>query len=104
MRPMTLVLKQPSVLPGFGLTLGFALFYFSLIVLIPLSGLFFKTSTLTWEQFVHTVTEPRALASYQLTFGASFLGALVNGFFGSVVAWVLVPVSYTHLTLPTSDL
>jgi sulfate/thiosulfate transport system permease protein len=90
MRPMTLVLKQPSVLPGFGLTLGFALFYFSLIVLIPLSGLFFKTSTLTWEQFVHTVTEPRALASYQLTFGASFLGALVNGFFGSVVAWVLV--------------
>jgi len=87
---MTLVLKQPSVLPGFGLTLGFALFYFSLIVLIPLSGLFFKTSTLTWEQFVHTVTEPRALASYQLTFGASFLGALVNGFFGSVVAWVLV--------------
>jgi len=90
MRPMTLVLKQPSVLPGFGLTLGFALFYFSLIVLIPLSGLFVKTSSLTWEQFWHTVTEPRALASYQLTFGASFLGALINGFFGSVVAWVLV--------------
>lgn len=87
---MSLVLKQPSVLPGFGLTLGFALFYFSLIVLIPLSGLFIKTSSLTWDQFWHTVTEPRALASYQLTFGASFLGALVNGFFGSVVAWVLV--------------
>ena len=90
MRPMTLVLKQPSVLPGFGLTLGFALFYFSLIVLIPLSGLFVKTSSLTWGQFWHTVTEPRALASYRLTFGASFLGALINGFFGSVVAWVLV--------------
>src|SRR3954462_13010759 len=90
MRPMTLELKQPSVLPGFGLTLGFALFYFSLIVLIPLSGLFVKTSSLTWEQFWHTVTEPRALASYRLTFGASFLGALINGFFGSVVAWVLV--------------
>ena len=87
---MTLVLKQPSVLPGFGLTLGFALFYFSLIVLIPLSGLFVKTSSLTWGQFWHTVTEPRALASYRLTFGASFLGALINGFFGSVVAWVLV--------------
>jgi len=87
---MHLALKQPSVLPGFGLTLGFALFYFSLIVLIPLSGLFIKTSSLTWEQFWHTVTEPRALASYQLTFGASLLGALVNGFFGSVVAWVLV--------------
>jgi len=90
MRPMTLVLKQPSVLPGFGLTLGFAMFYFSLIVLIPLSGLFVKTSSLSWGQFWHTVTEPRALASYRLTFGASFLGALINGFFGSVVAWVLV--------------
>ena len=87
---MPLVLKQPSVLPGFGLTLGFAMFYFSLIVLIPLSGLFVKTSSLTWGQFWHTVTEPRALASYRLTFGASFLGALINGFFGSVVAWVLV--------------
>src|SRR5688572_31298825 len=89
MRPMALVLKQPSVLPGFGLTLGFALFYFSLIVLIPLSGLVIKTTALTWEQFWHTVTEPRAIASYQLTFGASFLGALINGVFGSVVAWVL---------------
>jgi len=87
---LPLILKQPSVLPGFGLTLGFAMFYFSLIVLIPLSGLFIKTSTLTWEQFWNTVTEPRALASYQLTFGASLLGALINGLFGSVVAWVLV--------------
>ncbi|HSF66866.1 MAG TPA: sulfate ABC transporter permease subunit CysT [Nitrospiraceae bacterium] len=90
MRSTSIVLKQPSVLPGFGLTLGFALFYFSLIVLIPLSGLFIKTTTLTWEQFWHTVTEPRALASYRLTFGASFVGALINGIFGSVVAWVLV--------------
>jgi len=87
---LRLILKQPSVLPGFGLTLGFATFYFSLIVLIPLSGLFIKTSTLTWEQFWSTVTEPRALASYQLTFGASLLGALINGLFGSIVAWVLV--------------
>jgi sulfate transport system permease protein len=87
---MTLLWKNPSVLPGFSLTLGFALFYFSLIVLIPLSGLFIKTSSLTWEQFWHTITEPRALASYRLTFGASLLGALINGFFGSVVAWVLV--------------
>jgi sulfate/thiosulfate transport system permease protein len=87
---MRLILKQPSVLPGFGLSLGFALFYFSLIVLIPLSGLFIKTSTLTWGQFWHTVTEPRALASYQLTFGASLAGALINGLFGSIIAWVLV--------------
>ena len=90
MRSVSLVLKQPSVLPGFGLTLGFALFYFSLIVLIPLSGLVVKTTTLTWEQFWHTVIEPRAMASYQLTFGASLLGALMNGLFGLVVAWVLV--------------
>lgn len=87
---MRLILKQPSVLPGFGLTLGFALFYFSLIVLIPLSGLFIKTSTLTWEQFWHTVTEPRAIASYQLTFGASLAAALINGLFGAIIAWVLV--------------
>ncbi|HKR82606.1 MAG TPA: sulfate ABC transporter permease subunit CysT [Terriglobales bacterium] len=84
------MLKQPSVLPGFGLTLGFATFYFSLIVLIPLSGLFIKSSTLTWEQFLSIVTEPRALASYELTFGASLLGALINGLFGAIVAWVLV--------------
>src|SRR5574338_1199095 len=87
---MPLLLKQPSVLPGFGLTLGFALFYFSLIVLIPLSGLFVRTNTLSWEQFWDIVTNPRAMASYQLTFGASLVGALVNGFFGSIIAWVLV--------------
>lgn len=87
---MNLILKQPSVLPGFGLTLGFTLFYFSLIVLIPLSGLFVKTSTLSWEQFWDIVTNPRTIASYQLTFGASLIGALINGFFGSIIAWVLV--------------
>ncbi len=87
---MHLVLKQPSVLPGFGLTLGFTLFYFSLIVLIPLSGLFVKTSSMSWEQFWDIVTNPRAIASYQLTFGASLAGALINGVFGSIIAWVLV--------------
>lgn len=87
---MHLVLKQPSVLPGFGLTLGFTLFYFSLIVLIPLSGLFVKTSSMSWEQFWDIVTNPRAIASYQLTFGASLAGALINGAFGSIIAWVLV--------------
>ncbi len=87
---MNLVLKQPSVLPGFGLALGFTVFYFSLIVLIPLSGLFVKTSSLSWEQFWNIVTNPRAVASYRLTFGASLLGALINGLFGSIIAWVLV--------------
>jgi len=87
---MSFTLKQPSVLPGFSLALGFTLFYFSLIVLIPLSGLFVKTSALTWDQFWNVITDPRAVASYRLTFGASLVGALINGVFGSIIAWVLV--------------
>ncbi len=78
------------MLPGFKLTLGFTLFYLGLIVLIPLSAVFWKTSSLTWPEFWHTVTMPTALASYRLTFGASFLAALVNAIFGFIVAWVLV--------------
>jgi len=87
---MNLILKQPSILPGFGLTLGFTLFYLSLIVLLPLSGLFVKTTSLSWEQFWDIVTNRRAIASYQLTFGASLVGAFINGIFGSIIAWVLV--------------
>ncbi len=82
--------KTTSVLPGFKLTLGYTLLYLSLIVLIPLAGTFWKTSALTWVQFWHTVTAPRVLASYRLSFGASFLAALINLFFGLLVAWVLV--------------
>jgi len=78
------------VLPGFGITLGFTLTYLSLVVLIPLSALIFKTLNLGWEQFWSAVTAPRVLASYQLTFGASFLAALVNVVFGLLLAWVLV--------------
>jgi sulfate transport system permease protein len=78
------------VLPGFNITLGFTLFYLSVIVLIPLSALFFKTFTLTWAQFASAVSSPRVVASYQLTFGASFLAALVNAVFGLLMAWVLV--------------
>jgi sulfate/thiosulfate transport system permease protein len=78
------------VLPGFGLTLGYAIFYLCLIVLIPLSALVFKTFSLTWDQFWTAVTAPRVMASYRLTFGASFLAALVNLFSGLLVAWVLV--------------
>jgi sulfate transport system permease protein len=63
--------RRASVLPGFGLSLGFTLVYLSLIVLIPLSAAFFKTAQMTWPAFVETVTAPRALASYRLTFGAS---------------------------------
>ena len=78
------------VLPGFNLTLGFTLFYLCLIVLIPLSALVFKTFTLSWDQFWVAVTSPRVMASYRLTFGASLIAALVNVFFGLLVAWVLV--------------
>jgi sulfate transport system permease protein len=82
--------KENRVLPGFKLTLGFTLFYLGLIVLIPLGAVFWKTSTLTWSEFWHVITMPQALASYRLTFGASFCAALVNVFFGLIVAWVLV--------------
>ena len=78
------------MLPGFNLTLGITVLYLSLIVLIPLSALVFKTFTLTWPQFWEAVTSPRVLASYRLTFGASFIAALVNVVFGLLVAWVLV--------------
>ncbi len=82
--------KKWSVLPGFGLAMGYTLFYLSLIVLIPLAGTFLKTATLTWAQFWETVASPRALASYRLTFGASLVAAALNGVFGLIVAWVLV--------------
>jgi sulfate transport system permease protein len=82
---------QPArVLPGFNITLGFTITYLSLIVLIPLSALIFKTFSLSLEQFWAAVTGPRVMASYRLTFGASFLAALVNGVFGLLLAWVLV--------------
>lgn len=77
-------------LPGFGLGMGYAVLYLSLLVLIPLAALPIKSSTLGWEAFWHTVTEPRVLASYRLTFGAAFIAALVNLVFGLIVAWCLV--------------
>ncbi|BBL71376.1 sulfate ABC transporter permease subunit CysT [Methylogaea oryzae] len=85
----TFVLKRHSVLPGFGITLGFTLLYLALIVLIPLSAAFLKTAALTWAQFWSTVTSPRVVASYRLTFGASLAAATVNAVFGLLVAWVL---------------
>lgn len=84
------MLKVTRVLPGFGLTLGFTITYLSLIVLIPLSALLFKTFSLSWDQFVQAATGPRVMASYRLTFGASFIAASVNLVFGLLLAWVLV--------------
>lgn len=82
--------KRHSVLPGFGLTFGVTVLYLSLVVLIPLSALFLKSATITWSQFWSTVTNPRAIASYRLTFGTALIGASVNAVFGFVVAWTLV--------------
>jgi sulfate/thiosulfate transport system permease protein len=87
---MALAFKQRSILPGFGLAMGITLSYLSLIVLIPLSAAFLKTATLSWEQFWNKIADPRALASYRLTFGASLIAAGINLLFGFLVAWVLV--------------
>jgi sulfate/thiosulfate transport system permease protein len=90
MSTRALLLRRHSVLPGFGLALGFTLLYLCFIVLIPLSAVFLKTFTVSWGSFVATVTSPRVVASYRLTFGAALLAALVNAQFGLLVAWVLV--------------
>jgi len=82
--------KQPSVLPGFGLTFGITVAYLGLLVLIPLSGLFLRTATMSWSDFWETVSDPRAVASYRLSFGASAIAAAINTVFGFIVAWVLV--------------
>ncbi len=82
--------KRPGVLPGFGISMGYAVFYLSVLVLIPLAALPIKSAQLGWTGFWEAVIAPRVLASYQLTFGAALLAALVNLVFGSIVAWVLV--------------
>ncbi len=86
--------RQPSVLPGFGLTLGYTLLYLSLIVLIPLAALLAKTTSLSWSRFWEIASDPRAVASYRLTFGAAFLGAAINAVLGFVVAWTLVRYTF----------
>lgn len=82
--------RQPSILPGFGLTLGFTTFFLGAIVLIPLAALVMKTATMGWDDFVKVLFAPRAIASYRLSFGASFLAAMVNSVFGFAIAWTLV--------------
>jgi sulfate/thiosulfate transport system permease protein len=86
--------KHHNVLPGFNLSLGYTLLYLSLIVLIPLSAAFIKTTSLSLDQFWTAVTAPRVLASYKLTFGASLIGAVINAVFGLLTAWVLTRYSF----------
>ena len=86
---------KPGVLPGFGPTLGVTLTYLSLIVLIPLGCLVLKTAELTWADFWTTISGPRALAAYRISFGGALVAAVVNALFGFVVAWVLVRYKFT---------
>ena len=83
-------LKHRSIIPGFGLTMGYSILYLSLIVLIPLMAMFLSAASMKWGDFWGTVTSPRVLASYRLSFGASFAAAAINAVFGLTVAWALV--------------
>jgi sulfate transport system permease protein len=82
--------RRYSSLPGFGLTMGFTLFYLGLLVLVPIAGLIFHAFGMSWADFCRYATTPRAMAAYQLTFGASFVAAAMNALFGTILAWVLV--------------
>ncbi|MGN6147327.1 MAG: molybdate ABC transporter permease subunit, partial [Rhizomicrobium sp.] len=83
-------LRNPSVLPGFGLTLGFTLFYLSAIVLIPLCALLLKPWSLGWDGFITAITDERVVAALKLSFGGAAIAAVVNAIFGTLVAWTLV--------------
>jgi sulfate/thiosulfate transport system permease protein len=82
--------KKFNALPGFGLTLGFTLLYLSALVLVPFAALIVRTCELSWSDFWRLATTDRALAAYRLTFGASFVAAVANALFGTLLAWVLV--------------
>jgi sulfate transport system permease protein len=86
---MSVLLKRPSVLPGFGPALGYTLFYLSLVVLLPLAGLVLRPVELGWSGFWHAVSAPRVLAALRLSFGAALIAASINAVIGLVIAWAL---------------
>ena len=94
MRTSGVFRRSRSLIPGFGLTLGYTMLYLSLIVLIPLSALFLKTAAAPWEHVWETVASPRVLAAFRLSLGASLVAALVNAVFGLAVAWMLVRYAF----------
>jgi sulfate transport system permease protein len=96
---MTTAAKTRSIVPGFRLTLGVTLFYLVLMVIIPLAGLVFKTSTLSWDQLWRTISSPRVLAAVRLSVGAAFAAALVNAVFGTLLAWVLIRYKFPGRSL-----
>ncbi|HBF33693.1 TPA: sulfate ABC transporter permease subunit CysT [Candidatus Sumerlaeota bacterium] len=91
---MRFSLKQYSTLPGFGLTLGYTLSYLGLIVLVPLAMLFLRTANMEWSQFTALMTNPRTIAAFKLSLGASLVAATINSVFGFIVAWVLVRYTF----------
>lgn len=96
---MTNLAKKKSIVPGFRLTLGVTLFYLVLMVVIPLAGLVFKTSTLSWDQLWRTISSPRVLAAVRLSVGAALAAALVNAVFGTLLAWVLTRYKFPGRSL-----
>lgn len=86
--------KAKKILPGFGLSMGFTITYLSLIVLIPLSAVFLKTTELTWQQFIDIITNERVVASFKVSLSTSIYAALINAVFGTIVAWVLVRYTF----------
>lgn len=91
-RPLRL--RSRSILPGFGLTMGYTTLYVSLIVIIPLAGLFWKSATLPWADLKEAISDPELISSLKLTFGLSFVSACINAVFGFIVAWTLIRYSF----------
>src|SRR3954454_15165626 len=87
---MGLFKKRTGVLPGFGLSLGFTMTYISILVILPLSMIFINSATAPWSKIWHTISEPRVMASYKLSIGASLMAAEINVIFGVLISWVLV--------------
>lgn len=92
---MAFALRQQSVIPGFGITLGFTVFYLGFILLLPIAGLLLYTAQMSWEDFWRAVSNRQVVASYKLSFGASLIAAVINLVFGAIVAWVLVRYRFT---------
>ncbi|WP_435798973.1 sulfate ABC transporter permease subunit CysT [Peribacillus asahii] len=82
--------KRRNIIPGFGLSLGYTMLYVSILVLLPLSMVFINTTTMTWSQFIETITAERVVASYKLSFGTALAAGVLNVIFGTIIAWVLV--------------
>lgn len=83
-------IKRKGILPGFGLTLGFSIFYISFFILLPITMLFFHSFDIGWAKFFNIVTDPRVVMSYKISFGTAFVAAIINAFCGLLVSWVLV--------------